>query len=100
MDTLFHGFRHVEHIGALAVGLPIIWEKKQRLKAIMNATKKNVVKCVCLGTVFPWAVFSVSGFAKWLTKSHCERAALEVPINLPGTRVQRIGLFEALKLRV
>lgn len=62
--------------------------------------KRNVVKCVCLGTVFPWAVFSVSGFAKWLTKSHCERTALEVPINLPGTRVQRIGLFEALKLRV
>jgi hypothetical protein len=48
-----------------------------------------------LDVVFPWATFGVSGLAtQWLTRetvSQCERAALEVPINLPGTRVQRFG---------
>lgn len=64
VDTHFHGFRRVEHIGALAVGLPTIWEKKQRLKAIMNATKKECGKVCVPGHSLPLGCVQ----CKWVCK--------------------------------
>ena len=62
----------------------------------LRSWKENVVKCVP-GHGLPLGCVRCKWACEWLNYSHCERTALEVPINLPGTRVQRIGL---LKLRI